>query len=300
MNEIMTIGGIDCYEENGTAYLKLEAVARGLGFTQTQNKNGKEYISIRWDRVREYLKEIGFPHKWGKDKASIATSCDGDELSELDFGRSAETSFATSGERPEYIPENVFYRLAMKAKNETAEKFQAFVADEVIPSIRKHGAYMTPKTLQEMLDDPGAMIEVLQRLKEEQARRKELETENAVKDQQIAELQPKAGYCDLVLQTKDAVAISKIAKDYGMSAKRLNLLLHEMGVQFKQGSVWLLYQKHADKGYTQTKTDLFVDGQGVQHTKVRTCWTQKGRLFIYELLKRRGILPLIERREAAG
>lgn len=263
MNEIMTIGGIDCYEENGTAYLKLEAVARGLGFTQ--EKNGAEYV--RWDRLEEYLSELGFPHKWGKD---------------------------------DFIPENVFYRLAMKAKNETAEKFQAFVADEVIPSIRKHGAYMTPKTLQEMLDDPGAMIEVLQRLKEEQARRKELETENAIKDQQIAELQPKAGYCDLVLQTKDAVAISKIAKDYGMSAKRLNLLLHEMGVQFKQGSVWLLYQKHADKGYTQTKTDLFVDGQGVQHTKVRTCWTQKGRLFIYELLKRRGILPLIERREAAG
>lgn len=263
MNEIITIGGIDCYEENGTAYLKLETVARGLGFTQ--EKNGAEYV--RWDRLEEYLSELGFPHKWGKD---------------------------------DFIPENVFYRLAMKAKNETAEKFQAFVADEVIPSIRKHGAYMTPKTLQEMLDDPGAMIEVLQRLKEEQARRKELETENAVKDQQIAELQPKAGYCDLVLQTKDAVAISKIAKDYGMSAKRLNLLLHEMGVQFKQGSVWLLYQKHADKGYTQTKTDLFVDGQGVQHTKVRTCWTQKGRLFIYELLKRRGILPLIERREAAG
>ena len=263
MNEIMTIGGIDCYEENGTAYLKLETVARGLGFTQ--EKNGAEYV--RWDRLEEYLSELGFPHKWGKD---------------------------------DFIPENVFYRLAMKAKNETAEKFQAFVADEVIPSIRKHGAYMTPKTLQEMLDDPGAMIEVLQRLKEEQARRKELETEKAVKDQQIAELQPKAGYCDLVLQTKDAVAISKIAKDYGMSAKRLNLLLHEMGVQFKQGSVWLLYQKHADKGYTQTKTDLFVDGQGVQHTKVRTCWTQKGRLFIYELLKRRGILPLIERREAAG
>ena len=263
MNEIMTIGGIDCYEENGKAYLKLETVARGLGFTQ--EKNGAEYV--RWDRLEEYLSELGFPHKWGKD---------------------------------DFIPENVFYRLAMKAKNETAEKFQAFVADEVIPSIRKHGAYMTPKTLQEMLDDPGAMIEVLQRLKEEQARRKELETENAVKDQQIAELQPKAGYCDLVLQTKDAVAISKIAKDYGMSAKRLNLLLHEMGVQFKQGSVWLLYQKHADKGYTQTKTDLFVDGQGVQHTKVRTCWTQKGRLFIYELLKRRGILPLIERREAAG
>ena len=163
MNEIVTIGGIDCYEENGTAYLNLEAVARGLGFTTTQVVKGTEYTNVRWNRVDEYLEEIGF---------------------------------ATSGKRPEYIPENIFYRLAMKAKNETAEKFQAFVADEVIPSIRKHGAYMTPKTLQEMLDDPGAMIEVLQRLREERERRKELETVVSVKDQQIAEMTPKAGYYD--------------------------------------------------------------------------------------------------------
>lgn len=258
MNEIMSIGGIDCYEENGTAYLKLETVARGLGFTQ--EKNGAEYV--RWDRLEEYLSELGFPHKWGKD---------------------------------DFIPENVFYRLAMKAKNETAEKFQTFVADEVIPSIRKHGAYMTPKTLQEMLSDPGAMIEVLQRLREEQERRKELETVVSVKDQQIAEMRPKAGYYDLILMNKDVMPVSRIAKDYGMSAQRMNLLLHEMGVQYKQGDIWLLYQQYAGEGYTHTKTDLYVDGEGEQHTKVRTCWTQKGRLFIYDLLKNKyGILPLIE------
>lgn len=264
MNEIVTIGGIDCYEENGTAYLKLETVARGLGFTQ--EKNGAEYV--RWDRLEEYLSELGFPHKWGKD---------------------------------DFIPENVFYRLAMKAKNETAEKFQAYVADEVIPSIRKHGAYMTPKTLQEMLDDPGAMIEVLQRLREEQERRKELETVVSVKDQQIAEMTPKAGYYDLILMNKDVMPISKIAKDYGMSAQRMNILLHEMGVQYKQGDIWLLYQQYAGEGYTHTKTDLYVDGEGEQHTRVRTCWTQKGRLFIYDLLKNKyGILPLIEREVEAS
>ena len=264
MNEIMTIGGIDCYEENGTAYLKLETVARGLGFTQ--EKNGAEYV--RWDRLEEYLSELGFPHKWGKD---------------------------------DFIPENIFYRLAMKAKNETAEKFQAFVADEVIPSIRKHGAYMTPKTLQEMLDDPGAMIEVLQRRREEQERRKELETVVSVKDQQIAEMTPKAGYYDLILMNKDVMPISKIAKDYGMSAQRMNILLHEMGVQYKQGDIWLLYQQYAGEGYTHTKTDLYVDGEGEQHTRVRTCWTQKGRLFIYDLLKNKyGILPLIEREVEAS
>lgn len=109
MNEIMNIGGVDCYEKDGTAYLKLETVARGLGFTET--KNEKEYVM--WRRVDNYLVELGF---------------------------------GTSAERPNFIPENIFYRLAMKAKNEAAEKFQALVADEIIPSIRKTGAYSIPKT----------------------------------------------------------------------------------------------------------------------------------------------------------
>ena len=107
------ISGVSCYEQDGTAYLKLDDVARGLGFTQT--KNGLEYI--RWDRVESYLADFGFPHKWGKD---------------------------------DFIPENVFYRLAMKANNPVAEKFQALVADEIIPSIRKTGGYRMPKLSKEM------------------------------------------------------------------------------------------------------------------------------------------------------
>lgn len=107
------ISGVSCYEQDGTAYLKLEDVARGLGFTQT--KNGLEYI--RWDRVESYLAGFGFPHKWGKD---------------------------------DFIPENLFYRLAMKANNPVAEKFQALVADEIIPSIRKTGSYTMPKLSKEM------------------------------------------------------------------------------------------------------------------------------------------------------
>lgn len=120
MNElqILNVDGIECYEKDGTAYLKLEAVARGLGFTTTQNISGKEYTNVRWNRVDEYLKEIGF---------------------------------ATSGKRPDFIPENIFYRLAMKAKNEVAEKFQTKVADEIIPSIRKTGGYGKPMTTQEQI-----------------------------------------------------------------------------------------------------------------------------------------------------
>ncbi|GGJ86298.1 AntA/AntB antirepressor [Lentibacillus kapialis] len=121
----------------------------------------------------------------------------------------------------------------------------------------------------------------------------QLETQNLVLTQQNNELQPKASYYDMVLQNKSLLSVSKIAKDYGMSAIKLNKLLHELGVQYKQGDIWLLYAKHQDKGYTQTTTHV-IDAD---KSRVQTKWTQKGRLFIYSLLKEQGIFPLIEREE---
>lgn len=123
-----------------------------------------------------------------------------------------------------------------------------------------------------------------------------LQDENAQQKQIIAELNPKASYYDVVLQTKDAISTSQIAKDYGKSAMWLNDLLHTLSVQFKQGGVWLLYDKYADKGYTRSKTHTYSGDDGLQHSKMHTYWTQKGRLFIYELLKSHGILPLVEQK----
>ncbi len=123
-----------------------------------------------------------------------------------------------------------------------------------------------------------------------------LQDENAQQKQIIAELNPKASYYDVVLQTKDAISTSQIAKDYGKSAKWLNDLLHTLSVQFKQGGVWLLYEKYADKGYTRSRTHTYSGDDGMQHSKLHTYWTQKGRLFIYELLKSHGILPLVEQK----
>jgi anti-repressor protein len=117
----------------------------------------------------------------------------------------------------------------------------------------------------------------------------------AVQSQQITELQPKASYYDVVLNSKDLLSIGKIAKDFGKSAVWLNKWLHEQGVQYKQGEIWLLYQKYAEQGYTSTKTQPYNGDDGTVHTKVHTYWTQKGRLFIYDLLKAHGVLPLIER-----
>ena len=121
-----------------------------------------------------------------------------------------------------------------------------------------------------------------------------LETENAQQKQLLAEYSPKASYYDVVLQTPDALSISQIAKDYGKSAKWLNNLLHELGIQYNQSGVWLLYQKYAQLGYTRSKTHTYSGNDGKQHSKLHTYWTQKGRLFIYQLLKDKGVLPLIE------
>lgn len=116
----------------------------------------------------------------------------------------------------------------------------------------------------------------------------------AIQNQQITEMKPKASYYDVVLNCKDLISTSAIAKDYGKSAIWMNRYLHEKGVQFKQGDIWLLYQKYAEKGYTSTKTHSYPGTDGNVHTKVHTYWTQKGRLFIYGLMKADGMSPIIE------
>lgn len=111
----------------------------------------------------------------------------------------------------------------------------------------------------------------------------------------IDELQPKASYYDLVLQCEDLIPTTLIAKDYGMSAKGFNALLHKYGIQFKQRDVWVLYADYQGKGYMKMKTHNFEDNIGLPHSKEHSYWTQKGRLFLYDFLKNKGILPLMER-----
>lgn len=194
-----------------------------------------------------------------------------------------------------FIPESDVYRLAFGSKLPTAERFTDWVTEEVLPTIRKHGAYMTDDILEQSIRDPDYMIGILNALKEERALRREAELTVSVQSQQIAELQPKASYYDVVLNCKDLMSIGKIAKDYGKSAVWLNRWLHENGIQYKQGDIWLLYQKYAEKGYTSTKTQSYNGNDGEIHSKVHTYWTQKGRLFLYDLLKENGYLPLIEK-----
>ncbi len=191
---------------------------------------------------------------------------------------------------PVLINESGLYSLILSSKLPNAKRFKHWVTSEVLPSIRKHGVY----AIDELLANPDMLISALQELKAERERIKALEQDIAVKNQQIVEMKPKASYYDVVLNCKDLVAISVIAKDYGWSAKKMNKYLHKKGVQFKQGAIWLLYQDYAELGYTSTKTHSYNGNDGTIHTKPHTYWTQKGRLFIYELLKSDGIVPLIE------
>lgn len=195
-------------------------------------------------------------------------------------------------QNPVLINESGLYSLILSSKLPSAKEFKRWVTSEVLPSIRKHGMY----AVDEILADPDIAIKALQELKAEREKRKSLETAVAVQTQQIAEMQPKASYYDVVLNCKDLVSISVIAKDYGWSAKRLNLYLNDKGVQYKQGGkIWLLYQQFADKGYTSTKTYAAPGNDGDIHSHLHTYWTQSGRLFIYDLLKSDGVLPLIEK-----
>ena len=124
---------------------------------------------------------------------------------------------------------------------------------------------------------------------------KSLTQENTIQKQLIGELKPKADYTDRILKSKSLVTTTQIAKDYGMSATALNRKLHELGIQYKQSGQWLLYSEHHAKGYTHSETIEFTNSKGLIQTTMHTKWTQKGRLFLYDLLKDEGILPTIER-----
>lgn len=202
------------------------------------------------------------------------------------------------------INEPGLYAVVLGSRKPEAKAFKRWITHEVIPIIRKTGGYVANDDLfvetyfgdadESMKSAFRATLERVRRLNEE---KKALNETVAVQSQQIAEMRPKVTYYDVILNSPDAITMSVIAKDYGKSAKWLNKKLNELGVQFKQGDIWLLYAEHADKGYTKTETYTYVDSSDIKHSRVHTKWTQKGRFFLYDLLKSNGVLPLCEQEE---
>lgn len=261
-NELVTINNVRGYlDDNNTAWLNLEDVARGLGIVKIDKKDDKEYVRINKQALKVWLYDFG--------------------------NQNSEENL------PEFIPENIFYRLCMKANNEIAREFQGNVCDNILPQIRKTGMYLTDNVFDLMMREPERLGEMLIEYGRTRKENEQLKLDNKIKEQQITELQPKAEYTDVILQCKDLVTITVIAKDYGKSGVFMNELLHKLGVQYKESGIWFLYQKYAECGYTRTKTFNVGDN----NAKTHTYWTQKGRLFIYNLLKENGYLPIMEDRD---
>ena len=241
-NEIITIKNVRGYiDEKGTAWLNLEDVARGLGFTQIKNK--KEYI--RWERVAQYLKEIAFP---------------------------------TCGEN-DYIPENIFYKLCMKANNEVARKFQDRVCDEILPSIRKYGMYATD----ELLDNPDLIIKMATRLKEEKAKNKELEDK-------MKEDKPKVLFAEAVSIAKNTILIREMAKlikqnGIDMGEKRLFIWLRENGYLIKKiGTDYNMpTQRSMDLGLFEIKESPVLHSSGEIEISKTPKITGKGQQYFLNI-----------------
>lgn len=185
------------------------------------------------------------------------------------------------------INESGLYSLILSSKLPQAKEFKHWVTSEVLPAIRKHGAYMTPAKIEEVLTDPDTIIQLATQLKQEREGR-------LIAEQKVNELTPKATYYDKVLSDKSLVTITQIAKDYGMSGRAMNRKLHELKVIYKQGQTWLLYAKYQKTGWTHSETVMVPKKDGTEKAVLNTKWTQKGRLGMYELLKSNGIIPLIE------
>ena len=218
---VITISNIRTYlDNNQTAWLNLEDISKGLGFTQI--KNNVEYV--RWERVNQYLKDLNFP---------------------------------TNGENG-YIPENIFYRLAMKANNEVADKFQEKIANEVLPNIRKHGLYMTDNLLEKTLENPQFLIDILQKYQEEKEKNK------------------------MLLHAGKLYTSTEIAKEIGFkSAQEFNEDLRRKKIQYKVNKTWVLSSDYANKGFTSIKEQVLDNGKVIYDRK----WTGTGREFLLNLYK---------------
>lgn len=261
--------------------------------TQLQIFNNADFGSIRtldingepWLVGKDVAEALGYSN------ASKAVITHVDEEDRFKMMLKADSQNGNVVTETTVINESGVYSLVFSSKLPTAKKFKHWVTSEVLPAIRKHGVFV----MDDIINNTDALIEALQAFKAEKIRRQALEVENAIQRQQIAEMEPKVSYYDKVLQSPDPVKTSIIAKDYGYSAKNFNQLLKDLKVQYKQGDIWLLYQKYAGNGYTQTKTYAYDDKvHGCTGTSCWTHWTQKGRLFLYDLLKANGILPTIE------
>lgn len=244
--KLIEINGVRGYiDDNGMAQLNLDDISRGLGFTQTA-ASGNEVV--RWERVNKYLTELRF--------------------------------IPTSGD-VQYIPENVFYRLAMKAKNETAEIFQSKVADEILPTIRKHGAYMTPETIEKTLTNPDFIIGLATKLKEEQ-------TARVIAETKLEEQRSLVSFAQTCMDSERNMLVREVAK----LASKDGIMIGEKRLYQKLRTWGMVFQQRTEPTQRAMEMGLFEVVKGVKQTpKGARDWetskvTPKGQIYIIERLKK--------------
>lgn len=207
----------------------------------------------------------------------VANRLEDDERAKFNLGRQGEAIVIT---------ESGLYAVILRSDKPNAKEFRKWVTSEVLPTIRKHGAYATPETIEQMISNPDFAIQLLTELKNEREKVSLLAAT-------VKEYEPKASYYDKILKSKSLMNTTVIAQDYGMSAVAFNSKLHELR-QHKVGGQWILYSEHQGYGYVHSETFEFEGMDGNTRVKMTTKWTQKGRLFLYDKLKQNGILPTIE------
>lgn len=255
MNEILQIKNVHGFldKKTGTAWLNAGDVARGFGFTKLETKNGVKYESVRWARVNEYLRSFGFRPNVGED---------------------------------DFLPENMVYRLGFKASNETAQKFQAILADEVLPAIRKHGAYLTEQKVEEILTNPDTIIKLATQLKEEREARKQAE-------QMIEAQKPKVIFAEAVSASHSSILIGDLAKilrgnGVNIGQRRLFQWMRDHGYLIKQkgASYNMPTQRAMDMGLFRVKEGTYINGSGANIVTKTTKVTGRGQqFFINKFLK---------------
>lgn len=238
--------------------------------TTNTNESGEIVVSGR--ELHEYL-EVQTPYKKWFDRMTEYGFIENVDFAVMDKNVRDETAFGGIRKMTDHaLKIDMAKEISMIQRNERGKQARQYFIE-----IEKR--WNSPEMIMKRaLEYADAQIQ-------------KLTTSNLVLEQRVNELQPKATYYDLILQNKSLISISVIAKDYGMGAQTMNKLLHKLGVQYKQSDIWLLYAKYQDKGYTQT----YLHAVDAEKTKPHTKWTQAGRIFIYELLKREGIVPMIER-----
>ncbi|HDC8185866.1 TPA: phage antirepressor [Staphylococcus aureus] len=175
------------------------------------------------------------------------------------------------------VNESGLYSLIFSSKLESAKRFKCWVTSDVLPAIRKHGIYATDSVIENTLNNPDYIINILTEYKKEKE-------QNLLLQQEMGELKPKADYVDEILKSTGTLATTQIAADYGISAQKLNKLLHEARLQRKVNKQWVLYSEHMGKSYTESDTIPIVRSDGREDTVLQTRWTQKGRLKIHEIM----------------